>query len=85
MLAEISLETELRIQEITILLLRIQELSKRGSVPSGLKIEPSMKQTLFFTERAMTMALLQKSNYRQRAVEKQVQARGYLSDEEKMD
>ena len=57
-LAEISLETELRIQKMTMLLLRIHELRRVRSESSGREIEPLIKPILFFTERAMTMALL---------------------------
>lgn len=58
MLAEISFDTELRIQEITILLLWIQEL-RSLVLPSGQSIDPSTKPNLFFTDKAIVIAQFQ--------------------------
>ena len=61
MLAEISLETELRIQDMTMLLLQIQELSNTRSELFGCGIEPSTKLVLFFIEREISMERLQEA------------------------
>ena len=58
MLAEMSLETELRIQEMTTLLFLIHELSKGKLDESGLGSEPSMNPYLFLIERAIIIARL---------------------------
>lgn len=55
-LAEMGLETEFSIQEITMLLFLIQ--AGRRS-PVGRVMVPSMKAILFFTERPMVIARLQ--------------------------
>lgn len=58
MLAEMSSETELRINEIKILLFHSQGARRFGSVSSGRLIEPLMKPTLFFTDEAILIARL---------------------------
>ena len=58
MLAEISLETELRIQEMTTLLFLIHELSNGKSDESGLERDPSMNHNLFLTKRAIIIVRL---------------------------
>lgn len=59
MLADISLETEFKIHEITILLLRIQDARRFRSVSSGRGIEPSMKPILFLADSVIVIAQLQ--------------------------
>ena len=44
---------------MTMLLLQIHEEARVESEPVGLGIKPSMKPSLFFTNRAILMALLQ--------------------------
>lgn len=57
-LAEISLEIEFKIYEMTILLFLIQELWKFRSVTSGFGRVPSMNLSLFLIDNAIVMALL---------------------------
>lgn len=61
MLAEISFETEFKIQEITALLFRIQELRRLKLVTSGFSFDPSLNPNLFLTKRAMVMARIQEA------------------------
>ena len=58
-LADISLETELRIHEMTTLLFLIHELRRGKLEESGFGIEPSMKPNLFLTDNAINIARLQ--------------------------
>ena len=58
MLAEIFLDIEFKIQEITILLLLIQELKSVGFVPPGREMEPLKNLSLFLTDKAIVMAQL---------------------------
>ena len=57
-LAEISLETEFKIQEIATLLFLIQELRSPVSWPSSLASDPStkLKPNLCFAKRAIIIA-----------------------------
>ena len=57
-LAEISLETELRIHEVTILLLRFQALKIKALSTLGGEIDPSTKPSLFLAKSAINIALL---------------------------
>lgn len=61
MLVEMSLDTEFKIQEITMLLLLIRELRRSKSSPAGLSIEQSMKRSLFFTNKAIVITGLQEA------------------------
>lgn len=57
MLAEISLDTEFKIHEITILLF-LKELRRFKSLPSGFKRDLLMNPSLFLTDNAIVMARL---------------------------
>lgn len=62
-LAEIFFEIELSVHDITTLLFWIQELIKSGLASSGFFIDPSMNESLFFTERAIHIARLQEAYF----------------------
>ncbi|KAL4584391.1 hypothetical protein LXL04_008991 [Taraxacum kok-saghyz] len=55
-LADISFDTEFKIQDITNLLLRIQALMLVASAAFGLGRDPSIKPVLFFTDKAICIA-----------------------------
>lgn len=75
----------IRIHEITILLFRIQEARWFGSVSPGRGIDPSMKPTLFFTDKAIVIAHSMKLNYHQWAIDIQGRDQGYPNDEGRKD